>query len=279
MAQYKDLILELCQGRFASLAKYFENLDDNDLKIIESEDMIIYAEPCDRIRMKIFIDKIYNSIYEDLAKRNRCNELLIKPCMTIIQEFNLVYWNIRNKFQSCFYNSQSIYSKDKFTIENGNTFILNEMKEVSLSADMMILLDLSANGFLDRDTEDLKPLIDELIIMYPENKIIIRLRNNRLLYCDSFINYLLSMANVKYIDLCHCPFSSLDRHNFFSTENETLSELIIDKLIYIPKIYVSASFWKKLIKKSETSSIVDKRITMTHNLYYSITKQMALDDD
>lgn len=279
MSQYRDLILELCQGRFAGLAKYFEQLDDNELKIIETEDMIMYAEPCDRIRIKIFIDKIYNSIYEDLAKRTRYNELLIKPCMTIIQEFNLVYWNIRNKFLSRFYNSQSIYSKDKFTIENGNMFILNEMKEVTLSADMMILLDLSCNGFVDCDTEHLKPLIDGIITMYPENKLIIRLRHNHLLYCDSFIKYLLSMENIKFIDLCYCPFSSLDRYDFFNAENETLSEFIIDKLIYTPKIYVSSNDWKKLIKKSETSAIVDKRISMTHDLYYSITKLIALDDD
>lgn len=279
MSQYKDLILELCQGRFTGLGKYFENLDDNDLKIIEWEDLIIFADPCDRIHMKIFIDKIYNSVYDDLEKRNRYNELIIKPCMTIIQEFYLVYWNIRDKFQSCLTNNQGIYYKDKFSIENGNMFIINAMKEITLSTDMMILLDLSYNRFVDCDTENLKPLIDGLITMYPENKIIIRLRHNRIFYCDNFIKYLLLMANVIYIDLCHCFFSSLDRVNFFNTENEILSELIIDKIIYIPKIYISAISWKKLIKKSETSSIVNKRISMTHNLYYSITKQMALDDD
>lgn len=279
MSQYKDLILELCQGRFACLGKYFEKLEDNELKIIESEDMIIYADPCDRIRMKIFIDKIYNSIYEDLAKQTRYNELLIKPCMTIIQEFNLVYWNIKNKFLSCFYNSQSIYSKDKFTIKDGNEFIINTMKENSISADIMFLLDLSSNKFVDRDTDNLKPLIDGLITLYPENKIIIRLRHNHLLYCDSFIKYLLSSKNIKFIDMCYCPFSSLDRSDFFNTKDESLQELIIDKMIYSPKIYVHCKPWKNLIKKSETSPMVDKRITITHNLYYSITKQLALDDD
>ena len=91
MYEYRDLILELCIGRFSRLAKYFEQLDDNELKVIESEDMIMYAESCDRLIMKVFIEKIFNSIQADFNKSNRLKDILIKPYMTIITEFNLVY--------------------------------------------------------------------------------------------------------------------------------------------------------------------------------------------
>ena len=279
MYEYRDLILELCVGRFARLAKYFEQLDDNELKTIESEDMIMYAESCDRLIMKVFIDKIYNSIHSDIHKSNRLKDILIKPCMTIIQEFHLIYWNIRNKLQSCLYHTTGIYSNDKFTFTDGSKYILNTMKENSISADMMILLDLSENKIVDRDTRDIKSLNDELMAIYPENSIIVRLRRNHLLYCDEFIKGLLSMKNIRYIDLCYCPFSSLDRSDFFNTNDESLQELIIDKLVYIPKMYLHCKPSKHLLKKSETSPIIDKRLTNTHNLYYCITSQMALDDD
>lgn len=278
MYEYRDLILELCIGRFARLAKYFEQLDDNELKIIEAEDMIMYTEPCDRLIMKVFIEKILNSIQSDINKNNRLNQILIKPCMTVITEFNLVYWNIRNKLQSCLFNLASIYSNDIFTIKDGTKYIINTMKECPISANMMILLDLSQNRFVDCDTKDIKSFIDELMAIYSENSIIVRLRQNNLYFCDDFIKHLLSMKNIKYVDLCHCFFSSMDRLVFFNTKDESLQELIIDKLVYIPKIYVHCKPWINLIKKSETSQMVNKRITMTHNLYYSITSQMALDD-
>ena len=278
MYEYRDLIIELCVGRFARLVKYFEHLDDNELKIIEPDDMIIYTEPCDRLIMKVFLEKIYNSIYADIDKYNRHKDIIIKPCMTIIKEFNLVYCNIRNKLKSCFSNASGIYSNDKFTIVDGNEFILNTIKECSISADMMILLDLSENKFIDCDTRDIKLLIDELSLMYSENSIIVRLRCNSLYFCDEFIKCLLLMKNIKYIDLCHCPISSLDRSDFLNSNDESLQELIIDKLVYIPNIYIHCKPWRNLIKKTETLLMVDKRIIMTHNLYYSITSQMALDD-
>lgn len=278
MSMYRDLILELCQGRFAKLAKYFEPLDDYDFKIIELEDIIISTEPCDRLLMKVFINKIENSIYSDLNKHNRYIEALIKPCMTIIKEFNLVYWNIRNKLLFSLFQSYGIYSKYKFTIEDGSEFIINSMKGIELSMDMIILLDFSENGFLDLDTKKLKPLIDRFAKLYPNNEIIIKLRYNHLHYCDEFIKELLTINKIKYIDLCDNSFVSLDRCDFFNTENEQLFNLIIDKIICTSKLYLLSDPWSKLFKKLEKIPNIEKRIQATHNSYYSITAQMALDD-
>jgi len=96
-------------------------------------------------------------------------------------------------------------------------------------------------------------------------------------WCSFCCNPPKKLCDNKDCKLCF-EKSFASHEELYNTDNKALFDNIIDKIIFTSKTCLSLRSWQKLIKKNDVISI-DERIQATHNGYYSITAQMALDDD
>jgi hypothetical protein len=220
----------LFQGKFKALEGYFWMLDStDDIKLLTENDFLNLAKGDNKLLMKLFIKKVLKPYFRDIKK----SSLTLKD-RVISSKYKIVRFN---KISMEHVPDQSWGFLEDDDCENN--------------------IYLSYNHLSDCDTKYIRQLIESA-----PNLNIVDLSNNDFEGKEEFEKTLLFiLERVKWLDITYNPFSQ--KSSFF----QSISEDILQKLIFIPEVILSDNSWEKLLGNNEEKcELVKKR----HKEYYLI---------
>lgn len=240
MVTSTDEVTSIIPKRLSTLKKYFENLTISDLGLLNEELIQDYAEPKDKLLMKL--------LYEDHLKTyvGKRNPYIPSHALKMYPELK------NGKIETCFgetWKPSSVYK-----VQN-NTGIL----DVPANKLKVGRLDLSSKFLVDHNMAFVCETAEKLTHLK-----MIDLKNNRI-RGETCTKALLRLSElVDYIDITHNPIASLAGINFY----QRLEEKHFQKCIWIEQTHLTCSDnWKTMVEPRFISIIKS-----THNKYYSLTQ-------
>jgi hypothetical protein len=160
--------------------------------------------------------------------------------------------------------SESILSSayEKVARSSPTPGISKSFNELMKMKDAITSLNLSCNNLLDVDL----PIIANFVTQCPNCSIVDVSLNRfygndekRRLIVDEARGTLLRQPAIKVVDICFNPVASVDRADLF----HRLSREALAKLIWVPKIWLSAGRWKDMLPEANVELVEE-----THNKFY-----------
>jgi len=219
--------LQLKSSKFQPLEPYFKGLDTSDLLMISPEQFIKACEPHDRLLMNVFVQKVLQSFLESEPVYDVPSPLDSKSKGKVL--------NLREKLLPVSFESLSA-TTGKVTLKNVVSF--NKFDVVNLSN----------NNLMDTDV----PLIADRVAKWAPS--VLDISGNRIYgsnietqaSVDRGLRTILSNPGINFVVIDGNPIATVDRTDFF----KSLSAADLEKLVWIPRCWVSAGKWKRMVEPS-----------------------------
>ena len=225
---------QLQGGRFATLSPFFKGLRTSDLdSAITESDLLAYVPVPHHLVLKVFLSTFRKETTDPFLVPSTSSSINLsqKVCSTTFQQ----------------------WFPDKITVDRLEGFLVDRQCDK---------LDLSQNNLLDEDLRAIANLTEKIRLKELD------LRYNRF-YGESeplksiVTNHMRTiLRNVEeWVIITGNALASVDRKDFFSG----LSKKELEKLIWIPQIWLAPGNWKVVVENAEDQELVKAQ----HELFYS----------